>query len=106
MKNWKNEILPLRLHTVEARNDSSQDALIVRVHTDAGISGLGEADSSPTIVKAVIEAPRSHALAMGLREALLGRDPLDIRGRWHDMLDATLYLGRGSVIAHSMSAIE
>ena len=40
--------------------DGSQDALIVRVHTDAGIVGLGEVDSHPLVAKAVIEAPASQ----------------------------------------------
>ena len=40
--------------------DGSQDALIVRVHTDAGIVGVGEVDSSPHVAKAVMEAPGSH----------------------------------------------
>ena len=31
----------------EARTDSSRDALIIRVSTDAGVTGYGEVDSSP-----------------------------------------------------------
>ena len=40
--------------------DGSQDALIVRVHTDEGIVGLGEIDSLPHVAKAIVEAPASH----------------------------------------------
>ncbi|MEZ4500234.1 MAG: hypothetical protein R2839_09185, partial [Thermomicrobiales bacterium] len=43
--------------------DGSQDALIVRVHTDAGITGIGEVDSQPNVIKAIIDAPASHANA-------------------------------------------
>ena len=32
--------------------DGSQDALLVRVHTDAGLVGIGEVDSMPSVVKA------------------------------------------------------
>ena len=31
--------------------DSGQDALIVKVSTDAGITGIGEVDSAPMAVK-------------------------------------------------------
>ena len=47
--------------------DGSQDALIVRVSTDEGIVGIGEVDSTPTVAKAIIEAPASHKTACGLR---------------------------------------
>jgi L-rhamnonate dehydratase len=59
------EALYLRPPKIEARTDSSQDALIVRVHTDAGIVGVGEVDSCPLVAKAVIEAPPSHTLVTG-----------------------------------------
>ena len=56
--------------------DGSQDGLIVRVHTDAGIVGIGEIDSSPSVAKAVIDAPASHKIASGLAVAAAGRGPL------------------------------
>ena len=36
--------------------DGSQDALVVRIHTDEGITGLGEVDSMPTVAKAARHA--------------------------------------------------
>jgi L-rhamnonate dehydratase len=61
------EALYLRLPEIQARTDSSQDALIVKVSTDAGIAGWGEVDGCPSVVKAIIEAPISHTLVTGLR---------------------------------------
>jgi L-alanine-DL-glutamate epimerase-like enolase superfamily enzyme len=37
----------LRLPQVKQQCDSGQDTLIVRVETDAGITGIGEVDSAP-----------------------------------------------------------
>ena len=45
--------------------DGSQDAVIITVHTDEGLIGMGEVDSSPTIVKAIVDAPASHSIASG-----------------------------------------
>ena len=59
--------------------------VLVRVHTDAGIIGVGEVDSAPEVVKAVIDAPGSHAIASGLRHVLIGRDPLDTDVLWDAM---------------------
>ena len=35
--------------------DGSQDDLVIRVHTDAGIGGIGEVDSSPELVQIIRE---------------------------------------------------
>ena len=42
MKITKIEAIPIRQKgAIQAINDSSQDGLIVRIHTDAGITGYG-----------------------------------------------------------------
>ena len=46
------EAIYLSLPEIRERCDGSQDTLIVRVHTDAGITGVGEVDSSPPVAKA------------------------------------------------------
>src|SRR3954468_288582 len=45
------EAIYLRLPQVKAQCDSGQDALLVRVTTDAGIVGYGEVDSNPMAAK-------------------------------------------------------
>src|SRR6185436_3466124 len=86
--------------------DGSQDGLIVRVHTDAGIVGIGEIDSSPSVAKAVIEAPASHKIASGLAVLLQGEDPFEIPRLWKKMYDGTVYFGRRGVVLHAISGIE
>jgi L-alanine-DL-glutamate epimerase-like enolase superfamily enzyme len=100
------EGLHLRLPEVRARTDSSQDALLVRVSTDAGITGWGEVDASPHVARAVIEAPPSHTLANGLRHLLVGQDPLDTDGLWSRMYEGTLYYGRGGVVVQAMAGVD
>ncbi|MGI9145435.1 MAG: mandelate racemase/muconate lactonizing enzyme family protein [Chloroflexota bacterium] len=101
------EAIVLRQPAVdESIADGSQDDLIVRVHTDAGIVGVGEVDSAPEVVKAVIEAPASHAIASGLRQVLLGEDPLDVEGLWWKMYRAAIYYGRRGVAVHAISGID
>jgi len=86
--------------------DGSQDDLIVRVHTDEGIIGIGEVDSQPEVVKAVIEAPSSHAVAAGLRDVLVGEDPMDIKRLWRKMYRAVIYFGRRGPAIHAISGLE
>ena len=106
MKITEVEALYLRLPQIQARTDSSQDALIVKVTTDAGIVGWGEVDGCPHVVKAIVEAPTSHTLVTGLRQLLLGEDPLEISRLWHKMYQGTLYYGREGAVIQAMAGID
>jgi L-alanine-DL-glutamate epimerase-like enolase superfamily enzyme len=86
--------------------DGSYDNCVVLVHTDEDVTGLGEVDSVPSVIRAIIEAPRSHTHAMGLREILVGQDPTDISGLWDRMYDATSYYGRRGAVIHAISAVD
>jgi L-alanine-DL-glutamate epimerase-like enolase superfamily enzyme len=98
------------LRPAEALNaaigDGSQDGLLVRVHTDEGIVGLGEVDSSPSVAKAVIEAPASHKIASGIEALLLGEDPRDVGRLWEKMYRGTIYFGRRGAAVHAISGVE
>ena len=106
MKITEVEALYLRLPEIQARTDSSQDALIVKISTDAGITGWGEVDGCPYVTKAVIEAPMSHTLVTGLRELLIGEDPLEILRLWRKMYQGTLYYGREGAVIQAMAGID
>lgn len=96
----------LRIPTVEAKTASSQDAVLVRVRTNEGLEGVGEADASPEVVKAIIDAPFSHNIACGLREVLVGENPLEHERLREKMYRRTMYFGRTSVAIAAMSAID
>lgn len=96
----------LRVPSVEKKTASSQDVVLVRVRSDDGVEGIGEADASPEVVKAIIDAPFSHNIACGLREILIGEDPLAHERLWQKMYRRTQYFGRTSVTIAAMSAID
>ncbi|MCZ2343068.1 MAG: mandelate racemase/muconate lactonizing enzyme family protein [Bacteroidales bacterium] len=96
----------IRIPNVQAKTASSQDSVLVRVRTDTGLEGIGEADSSPEMVKAVIDAPFSHNIASGLRHILIGENPLETDRLWQTMYRKTLYAGRRSVPITAMAAVD
>ena len=101
------EPIVLRADRVDTtRADGTQDAFLVRIHTDEGHVGIGEADTSPYLARTMIEMPSSHLIARGLREVLVGQDPLQIDRLWHVMYRATYHYGRGGVALHVISAID
>ncbi len=96
----------LRVRQVEKKTASSQDVVLVRVRTDTGLEGIGEADASPEVVKAIVDAPFSHNIACGLREILIGQNPLETERLWQLMHRRTQYFGRTSVTIAAMSAVD
>ena len=100
------ETLYLRQAEVKGQSDSGQDVLIVKVTTDAGISGIGEVDSSPMAVRGAIEGPFSHTATSGLREAVIGEDPFETEYLWAKMYRANIYAGRRGIGIHAMSGID
>jgi L-alanine-DL-glutamate epimerase-like enolase superfamily enzyme len=96
----------LRLPVVERKTASCQDAVLVRIRSDNGLEGIGEADASPEVVKAIIDAPFSHNVACGLRAVLIGENPLEIERLWQKMLRHTAYFGRTSVTIAAMAAVD
>lgn len=96
----------LRIKNVQAKTASSQDSVLIRVRTDSGLEGIGEADSSPEMVKAAIDAPFSHNIASGLRGILMGENPLESERLWQKMYRQTMYCGRRSVMISAMAAID
>jgi L-alanine-DL-glutamate epimerase-like enolase superfamily enzyme len=86
--------------------DGSQDDLVILVHTDEGITGIGEVDSAPEAVRALVNAPGSHAIANSLHALLVGEDPLDVERLWHKMYRGLIYVGRRGIALHALSGID
>ena len=89
-----------------SKADGSQDALLIRIETDVGITGFGEVDSLPPVVKAIVDAPPSHAIASGLRHLLLGENPLEIDRLWQKLYRGSIYYGRQGPAIHAISGID
>ncbi len=101
------EALVLRTGEIDAsRADGTQDAFVVRIHTDEGVVGVGEGDTSPYVARTIVNTPSSHSLSRGLRDVILGEDPLRVRPLWDEMFLASYHYGRDGAALHAMSAID
>lgn len=85
---------------------SNQDDIVVEVHTDDGITGIGETDLNAWIARACIEAPGTHTMDRGLAETLIGMDPLDPVKVWDSLYVATAMSGRRGALIHALGAID
>ena len=86
--------------------DSAQDTIVVSVHTDEGIIGIGETDANPWIIKATIEAPGSHIMSLGLRELLIGQDPCQPAAIWDRLYTFTAMSGRRGAGICAIGALD
>lgn len=78
----------------------SWDASLVRVETDTGLVGWGEAGHTLTgneAVRGIVEAFRSQ---------VVGRDPENVKGIREDLYDRNLFWARGAVPLGVMGAVE
>lgn len=102
------EAIEIRLPEEEVLDKASctQNSLIIKIHTDEGITGCGEVDSAPRVSKAVVDAPFSHSNASGLGRILLGMNPLDIKVLNERLYRSSLYYGRRGAAVHVIGGID
>jgi len=85
---------------------SAQDNLVVKIRTDDGLVGIGETDTNPWVAKAMIEAPGTHIMGLGLKEILIGSDPRDVEGLWERMYTGSAMTGRRGLGICAMGALD
>jgi len=85
---------------------SAQDNLVVKIHADNGLFGIGETDTNPWGVKATIESPGTHAIGRGMVETLIGKDPTNVEGIWHELYEKTMMTSRRGLGICAIGAID
>ena len=90
----------------ESFTSSAQDSVVVVIHTDGGVSGVGETDANPWIVKSCITAQGTHTMGLCLRDMLIGADPFEIGALWKKMYLGTAMNGRRGMVVHAMGAVD
>ena len=91
----------------EEASDNGDWQMLVRVDTDAGLTGWADAETLPAAAIACIAGP---GMAMqGFRtlgELALGEDPLAPERLWERLYVGSAYYGRRGVAMHCISAID
>ncbi len=81
---------------------------LVRVKTDAGLTGYADLETQPHVARAIVNAPAEGAVPgfEGLRSVLLGDDPFEVERLWHKMYMASVYYGRRGAAIQAISGID
>lgn len=83
-----------------------EECFLLRLVTEDGTEGWGEAHGSPWLTRAVVEAPVTHVTAQGLRHLLLGQEAGDVAALRHRMVKGTQWIGRDGVVMQAIAAAE
>jgi L-rhamnonate dehydratase len=74
--------------------DQTHEAALVRITSDDGQVGIGEAAVSPPVVKAFIDEPTSFSWSRSVADILTGEDPRDPRALWTALCEGTVWSAR------------
>ena len=88
------------------RFEGSYRNVVVLVHGDNGLVGIGESDAPPEIVKAAIEMPPYNQRSEGLADIVTGQAVDDPRRLWKEMYARTQWHGRRGAAMHAISALD
>lgn len=102
------EVLTFAVPSISANQiDGASTTTVVRLTDEDGHIGIGECDGAPSVIKAFIEMPSSHAFwGQGIRSMLIGADPLEITALWQRIYDATAFSGRRGLGIQALSGID
>ena len=100
------ESIVLRLPEVRAIGDGCQSILLIRVQTDEGITGIGEAHTNPEVSRAILNSPLCSVSASGLARLLIGENPLHINRLYDKLYKHTQTYGRRGAVMHVISGID
>src|SRR5262249_37861079 len=88
------------IETVALSDPGKYNLTVVRVKTDVGVDGIGQAESPAIIIEAIIRYQR------GLEALLLGENPLEVERLWQKMYHGAGHWGRRGVAIAAIGAVE
>ena len=86
--------------------EGAEEALLVRVTDADGRFGIGESVCTPAVVKAMVEQETIHFWSQGIRDLVVGADPIEARALYDRVYHASFYHGRRGTLIQALSAVD
>lgn len=84
----------------------TEDMLLVIVTDEDGLTGIGECSCAPSVLKTLIDFPTEHFWANGIKEHVIGKDPIEARAIYDTIYHSSFYHGRRGLMINAMSAVD
>ena len=80
---------------------------LIKIDTDAGITGWADVETQPHVGKAIVDAPSGGQIGFeSLRAALIGEDPMQRERLWQKMQRYVAYYGRHGAGMQMISGVD
>ena len=86
--------------------DGAEETVLVKVIDENGDYGIGECVATPSVTKAMIDMPTVHFWSQGIKEHVVGRDPIEARAIYDTIYHSSFYHGRRGILIHALSAVD
>ncbi|MBN3562314.1 mandelate racemase/muconate lactonizing enzyme family protein [Aliamphritea spongicola] len=86
--------------------EGAEETVLVKVTDAEGRYGIGECVATPSVTKAMIDMPTVHFWSQGIKEHVIGREPVEARAIYDAIYHSSFYHGRRGILIHALSAVD
>lgn len=86
--------------------EGNEETVLVMVTDENGLYGIGECVATPSVTKAMIDMATVHFWSQGIKEQLIGRDPIEATALYDAVYHKSFYHGRRGILIHALSAVD
>ncbi|MEM7093079.1 MAG: mandelate racemase/muconate lactonizing enzyme family protein [Actinomycetota bacterium] len=86
--------------------EGEEETLLVRATDADGRYGIGESVCTPAVVKAMIDQETIHFWSQGIKDLILGQDPIEAAALYDRVYHGSFYHGRRGTFIQAMSAVD
>ena len=86
--------------------EDDEETVLVRVTDENGLYGIGECITTPSVTKAMIDMPTVNFWSKGIRDLLIGEDPLEAVALYDRVYHSSFYHGRRGTLIQALSGVD
>lgn len=86
--------------------DGNEETVLVKVTDENGLFGIGECVATPSVTKAMIDMPTFNFWSQGIKDIVIGSDPLEAKALFDKVYHGSFYHGRRGILLFALSAVD
>lgn len=86
--------------------EGNEETVLVKVTDENGLYGIGECVATPAVTKAMIDMATVHFWSQGIKDIVVGADPLEAKALFDKVYHGSFYHGRRGILIFALSAVD